>query len=233
MGIKKDLHLTGNDFSNASSFFFVAYLVAEIPNGIVHLYILLQDISNSSGYLLNVLPTGKWLGVNVILWGITTACTASVTNYKELLAVRILLGVFEAAIGPCLMLISSQWYTKSEQAPRFCIWYMGLGFAQILGSVLSYAFQHVESTVLSSWKIMFVVVGCVTILIGLVTLIRLPDSPMSAVFLSESEKVAVLEHIEGNQTGVVDKRVQLGQVWELMLDGHMWLMCILTICVSP
>ena len=33
MGIKKDIRLVGNDFSNAATAFFVAYLIAEIPNG--------------------------------------------------------------------------------------------------------------------------------------------------------------------------------------------------------
>jgi hypothetical protein len=33
MGMKADLKLKGNDFSNAASAFFIAYLVAEVPNG--------------------------------------------------------------------------------------------------------------------------------------------------------------------------------------------------------
>lgn len=33
MGINADLHLAGNDFSNASTAFFIAYLIAEVPNG--------------------------------------------------------------------------------------------------------------------------------------------------------------------------------------------------------
>jgi hypothetical protein len=33
MGINADLKLQGNDFSNASTAFFIAYLFAEIPNG--------------------------------------------------------------------------------------------------------------------------------------------------------------------------------------------------------
>ena len=32
MGLNKDLALTGNDFSNASTAFFIAYLIAEVPN---------------------------------------------------------------------------------------------------------------------------------------------------------------------------------------------------------
>lgn len=33
MGIKKDLGLAGNDFSNVATWFFIAYLIAEVPNG--------------------------------------------------------------------------------------------------------------------------------------------------------------------------------------------------------
>lgn len=33
MGINKDLKLKGNDFTNAATAFFIAYLVAEAPNG--------------------------------------------------------------------------------------------------------------------------------------------------------------------------------------------------------
>lgn len=33
MGMKADLKLKGNNFSNAASVFFIAYLVAEVPNG--------------------------------------------------------------------------------------------------------------------------------------------------------------------------------------------------------
>lgn len=34
MGIKKDLGLVGNDFSNTATWFFIAYLIAEVPNGL-------------------------------------------------------------------------------------------------------------------------------------------------------------------------------------------------------
>lgn len=36
MGIKKDLKLVGNEFSNTATWFFIAYLIAEVPNGTFH-----------------------------------------------------------------------------------------------------------------------------------------------------------------------------------------------------
>ena len=181
--------------------------------------------------MLQKVPVAKWLGGNVILWGIATACTAAAKDYHSLLAARIFLGIFEAAIAPSLMLVSSQWYTKSEAAPRFSIWYGGLGLGQIIGGVLSYAFQHVKHPSFAGWKIMFVVLGLVTVLIGFLTILILPDTPMKARFLSESEKVALLKHVAVNQTGIQNKKVKPKQILEVVMDPQLWLMTLLTISV--
>lgn len=174
----------------------------------------------------------KWLGANVILWGIATACTAAAHNYASLLAARIFLGIFEAAIAPSLILISSQWYTKSEAAPRFSIWYAGLGLGQIIGGIVSYAFQQVKHPAFSGWKIMFIVLGLVTVIIGFVTFFFLPDTPMQARFLSEAEKVMLLKHVAVNQTGIRNKHYKWSQALEVLRDPQLWLMVLLTILVS-
>ena len=188
-----------------------------------------------SGIILQKVPVAKWLGLNVILWGVAAACTAAAHDYATLLTARIFLGIFEAAIAPCLILISSQYYTKSEAAPRFSIWYAGLGLGQIIGGIVSYAFQQVQHLAFSGWKIMFIVLGSVTVVIGLVTLFLLPDTPMAARFLSESEKVTLLRHVAANQTGIQQKQMKLSQALEVLLDVQLWLMVTLTIlvCACP
>ena len=65
-------------------------------------------INTFEAYILQKVPTGKWLGMNVILWGLAVTCTAAVNNYAGLLACRILVGVFEASMPPCLMLITGE-----------------------------------------------------------------------------------------------------------------------------
>ena len=129
------------------------------------------------------------------------------------------------------MLVSSQWYTKSEAAPRFSIWYGGLGLGQIIGGVLSYAFQQVKHPSFSGWRIMFVVLGIVTVLIGFLTLLILPDTPMKARFLSQPEKVALLRHVAVNQTGIHNKKIKPKQIIDVILDAQLWLMTLLTILV--
>ncbi|KAJ5112925.1 hypothetical protein N7456_001459 [Penicillium angulare] len=216
MGLKTDLNLTGNDFSNIASWFFIAYLIAEVPNV----------------YFLNKLPAAKWLGCNVFLWGVAAAASAGAHDYRSLLAARVFLGIFEATIGPSLMLISSQYYTRSEQAPRFTFWYMGLGVAQILGGLISFGFQHVEHAGLDSWRIMFLVLGLITAVVGVLTFFFTPDTPIKASWLSDQEKVALLQHVGQNQTGVWSSKLNFEQIWEGILDPQLWLLTLTTIAIS-
>lgn len=167
-----------------------------------------------------------------MLWGIATACTAAAHDFHSLLAARIFLGIFEAAIAPSLMLISSQWYTKSEQAPRFSIWYCGLGVGQIIGGAVSYGFQHVENASFPGWKVMFIVLGIVTVLIGAATFLIIPDSPMRAKFLNEVEKTALLQHISVNRTGVQNTHFKASHIVEALMDIQVWLLILITMLIS-
>jgi MFS family permease len=185
-------------------------------------------------YLLQKVPAAKWLGLNVTLWGVATACGAATHNYPSILASRIFLGIFESTIGPSLAVISSQWYTKSEQAPRFSFWYLGLGLGQIIGGVVSYAFQHIspETSGLSGWRIMFVVLGCLTVVIGLSVVLFVPDTPMQAKWMSDTEKVALLKHVSVNQTGIRNTRFRGAEIVEAVLDPQIWLMILPVMLIS-
>lgn len=174
----------------------------------------------------------KWLGVNVALWGLATACTAAAHDYHSLLAARIVLGIFEAAATPSMILISSQWYTKSEQAPRFSLWYCGLGFGQILGGIVSYAFQQVHYAPMAGWQIMFIVLGLTTTMVGMGAFYIIPDTPVEATFLSDNEKLALLHHVSVNRTGIQNTNYKPSQLIELLLDPQIYLLTIITVLVS-
>lgn len=169
------------------------------------------------------------------LWGIATACGAAAINYQTLLVSRVFLGIFEATIGPSLMLISSQWYTKSEQAPRFSFWYLGLGLGQIVGAIVSYGFQHVApGSPLAGWRTMFVALGILTVIFGVSAFLLLPDSPMKATWLSDSEKVALLKHVSVNQTGIESRKFRPKEILDALMDPQIYLLvlCVVLLSVS-
>lgn len=130
------------------------------------------------------------------------------------------------------MLLSSQYYTRSEQAPRFTFWYMGLGVAQILGGIISFAFQHVHHAALDGWRIMFLMLGLITSVVGALTFFFIPDTPIKASWLTDDEKTALLQHVSHNQTGLWSSKLNLEQIWEAVMDMQLWLLVITTILVG-
>ena len=151
MGLYKDANITTDQFSHLALVFYVTYLALEFPHG----------------YAMQRLPTAKYLGTMVVLWGIITTLTCVAKNYAALVTLRVLLGCFESAVAPSLILLTSMWYKRAEQPLRTGIWYLGTGCGTIFGSLISFGFQHYKSPAFTSWQIMFLVVGLVTIAVGI------------------------------------------------------------------
>lgn len=211
MGLTK--HLKGNEFSNLGTIFYVAYLAVE----------------PLSAFLIQKLPVSIFLGVNICCWGAIVSLHACTTKYAELMVIRVLLGIFEASVAGCLIIIMGMWWTKVEQTRRTCLWYMQVGTAQIIGSVISYGFQHVKSTAIASWQIMFIFMGILTFLVGVLVIIFLPDNPLKCKYLTEEEKEMVIDHIRENQNGMENRTYKFHQVKELLLEAETWILFFIVV----
>lgn len=212
MGIKKNLK--GNEFSNLATIFYAAYIFFEPLNS----------------YLLQRLPLAKFLSVTIIAWGVIVSCHAACHTYASLMIVRTLLGAFEGPVAVCLIAISGMYWRHDQQLRRMGIWSVQAGTGAIIGGILSFAFQHIENKEFQSWQIFFLVIGLITFVFGIFTWFYLPDNPTSAWFLTEEEKMIVIEHVRSNQTGVENKVFKWDQIKELLFkDKHTWPMFFLTI----
>jgi MFS family permease len=74
----------------------------------------------------------------------------SVSHVGLLATVRFFLGIFEAAVLPCMMLLNPMWYRKEEQPLRTAFWYNT--FAGVFGGILSYAIGGIDGS-LATWKV--------------------------------------------------------------------------------
>lgn len=151
MGLYEDANITVSQFSTLALIFFVAFLVMEFPHA----------------YCLQRFPAGKYLGCVVVAWGISVAATAACSDFVGLVVTRVLLGMFEAAVAPALMLVTTMWYRRVEQPSRTGIWYLGVGCGIIFGSLVSFGFQHYHGDDFTSWQIMFLLIGFLTIALGI------------------------------------------------------------------
>lgn len=85
---------------------------------------------------------------------------------------------------------------------------------------------------ISSWRLMFITLGCVTIGVGILVLWLLPDTPMNARFLTTEEKVAVLRHVSINMTGVANRTPRPRELLEALRDLQILLLIFPGVFVS-
>lgn len=148
-------------------------------------------------------------------------------NFASLVALRVLLGCFESAVAPSLILVTGMWYKKSEQPFRIGIWYLGTGCGTIVGALFSYGFQHYNGKAFRSWQIMFLVCGIVTIAAGICVVLFLPDNPMTSR-LSHDEKIFAIERLRENKTGVENKTFKVKQAIECIMSPNTWIISLFT-----
>ncbi|KAJ5710012.1 Major facilitator superfamily domain general substrate transporter [Penicillium malachiteum] len=213
-GLETDTHLVGQQYSWLGSIFYFGYLAMEFPNL----------------WLITRFPIGNYMGGCLVAWGACLCCLAACKNFAGLATIRLLLGIFEAALLPCLLLVNARWYRRDEQPLRTAFWYNT--FAGVFGGILSYAIGHINGS-LATWKYIFLIYGSFTIAIGLVVFFTLPNSPATAWFLSEKEKRVALIRVSENQTGLGShKDIKLNQIFDALSDPKYYILVVFVIAQS-
>ncbi|WWC91150.1 uncharacterized protein L201_006091 [Kwoniella dendrophila CBS 6074] len=147
--------------------------------------------------------TGKVMGIICIIWGIICACTAACRSFASVLICRLLLGCLESAVTPGLGLMTPLCFN---------------GWAGIVGGLSSYGIGHSTSAAIPTWALIFVVFGCFTAVWGIVILLFLPDTPASAKFLTQDQKIVAIKRVAENRTGTKNTEFKWNQVREAFLD---------------
>ncbi|KAL5352336.1 hypothetical protein ACLOAV_002283 [Pseudogymnoascus australis] len=208
--LRKDTHLHGSQYSWVASVFYFGYLVAEYP----------------LASLLHKFTAAQFLGVTVFVWGIVVLCMNFATNFSGLIALRFFLGALESAVAPAFVVLTAQWYTRSEQPLRQNIWFAATPTFGIIGGLVGYAVGHIKDSVVTPWRLLFIIFGCITILWGIVLLLWFPDSPGKAQFFTEDEKLHAANDIARQGTGV-ERSWKWSQVKEAFCDIKTWIFFIL------
>ncbi|RMD41179.1 hypothetical protein DV735_g3944, partial [Chaetothyriales sp. CBS 134920] len=216
MGIIEDTASTPRSllsvYSWVSSFFYVGFLVA----------------SPVAATAIVKFPVGKVVIVSVVLWAAILMCMAVGKDFAGLSVLRTLLGVFEAAINPGFTIITSMFYKPDEHALRHGIWYGGASIAYIFGGILSYGISFIHGS-LSTWKILFLLFGGITLAWGVAMYWLLPDNPQTAGFLTPEERKQAFARVQGLRHSADSRKWNMAQFKEAMIDPRSWLLFLLAI----
>ncbi|SCU97774.1 LANO_0E16930g1_1 [Lachancea nothofagi CBS 11611] len=217
MGLRQDLNMHGTQYSWVGSAFYFGYLFFNMGPG--------QFIFQKSKWL------AKTLGVFVIIWGMILALHAAPSvKYPSFIVLRVLLGCAESMVTPTFTVITAQYWKKEEQFMRVCLWFGFNGLGGIWANALSYGlYIRKDSYSIEAWRVLFIVTGLITIVIGIAVYFHRPDDPSKAWFLSEREKLMVVERIRSNQQGFGNHNIKWYQVKEAFTDVRTWLYFLFSI----
>ncbi|KAL2847951.1 major facilitator superfamily domain-containing protein [Aspergillus pseudodeflectus] len=209
-----DLGLEGQRYSWVAAIFNFGYLAFAIP----------------SNLLIQRLPLAKYMGAVLLLWAGLVVAHVGAKNYAGMLVLRFILGMAEACVSPCMMNFTSMFYKRSEQPLRMAVWLSANGTATMVGALLGFGLGHVHNTSLKSWQLIFLVIGLLNFITGVLFLWVMPDSPSSAKFLTHRQRIIAVQRVSENMIGVKTKQFKFRQALELTYDIKVH--CILFIGVA-
>lgn len=149
--------------------------------------------------------------------------SAVARDYAGFMVTRVILGCLESAVTPCFLLMTSQWYKVEEQLFRTSLWSASAGLGAIVGSLVAYGLAKHEPGSLASWRLLYIILGVITIALGFLFALHIPDTPAKAWFLTEEERLLTIERIRSNKQGFGNKKFKMYQLVEVFKDIRTYL----------
>lgn len=166
-GMAADLHISSNMSSLLGSLFFLGYFFFQIPGTIY--------ASNKSAK--------KLIFWSLIFWGLAAMATGLIRNVKILLGIRFMLGVFESAVFPSMLVLISRWFTRAERSRANTLLMFGNPVTILWMSIISGYLIHSLG-----WRWMFIWEGVPAIIWAVFWWRLVDDKPKDASWLTENEK---------------------------------------------
>ena len=177
-------------------------------------------------FTLQRFQLGRILGAIVVVWGAIAMLTATVKSWQGLFVQRFFLGFVESIIPTAYMCIVSSYYTQQEQALRQSWWFSSTGGWTIIGGAINYGFAQITGGSLTQWQYIYLLAGAITILFAFACF-AVPNSAVTAWFLTPEERVVAVERLRKGQTGVRCQKLKASQLRESVLDIKIWLIAFM------
>jgi predicted MFS family arabinose efflux permease len=193
-----------------------------------------------SNMILYRVGPGKWLTLQLFLFGLVSTFQSFQRGYGPFIATRFLLGVTESGFIPGGLWTLSTWYTRKETAKRVMFFYFGNQFGQASSKLLAYGILHMRGVSdQPGWFWLFTLMGLFTIASGFVLGFCLPDSfrnPHSTFLPKVSwftdREIHILQSrvlLDDPMKGKKKKKIGLGAFRKAFGNWRLWIHFLITL----
>lgn len=209
-GMTQDLGLTALQFGLASGIFFIGYILLEVPSNLA----------------LHKFGARRWLARIMISWGIVSLLFTWVSSVEGLYTLRLLLGIAEAGFFPGAILYLSMWVPARHRSKILSLFYLAQPLTVVFGAPLAASLIQQHGLFgMEGWRVMFMGVSIPAIIIGVLALFWLVDSPRQAKWLTNEEKNWLTKELEAEHQQ--KQGHQKHSLRSVMGNGRVWMLCLI------
>ncbi|KAI1394297.1 MFS general substrate transporter [Hypoxylon trugodes] len=180
-GMTTDLNLVGTQLNTAISLFYPLYILSEFPAALIV----------------------KRVGFNRIIpaaatcWGLACLGNGFAKNFGDLVACRMLMGMFEGFLMPGLTLMLANWYKREEIGLRISYLFGASSISSAFGGLIAFAILFMDGKAgYAGWRWLYIIEGSVTVVLALLFFYLIPSSYTTAYFLNEDDRAIMRKRAE-------------------------------------
>ncbi|WVQ75736.1 hypothetical protein IAR50_005367 [Cryptococcus sp. DSM 104548] len=204
-GMTTDLNFPAEGYSLMLTIFLVPFCTLVIPS--VMLTRKVGPRWTVPGYMIG--------------WGSMAMINAGCKDFGSVLAVRLLLGAFEAGFAASLIYYLTTFYTRGELGKRIAVFYSCNALSGAFSGLIAYGVFQMNSS-LHGWQILFLIEGAFTVGFAILTAVMLPWSIDSARFLSAREREVGRLRILRDGSSETGTRFDAERFFEPLKDKRFW-----------
>jgi MFS transporter, ACS family, tartrate transporter len=205
------LSLSPAVYGLGAGLFFIGYALFEVPSNLI----------------LARVGARRWIGRIMVTWGLLSIAMMFVEGKWSFYTLRFLLGVAEAGFLPGILYYLSQWFPKAERA-RAISWFMlGIPLSTVFGGPIAGLILGLDGwRGLAGWQWLFVLEGVPAVILGVVTWMRLPDTPRDVRWLAPAEQQHVMQRVAAEDAATRARHAGSGSLRTALLHPTVWMLSL-------
>jgi len=177
-GLATTLHISKSRSALLGALFFLGYFLFQIPGASF-------ARRRSARHLVFFA---------LVAWGVLAALTGVIWNFWLLAIDRLLLGVAESFILPAMLILLTNWFTRTERSRTNTLLLLGNPVTVLwMSAVTGYLIHAV------GWQMAFVLEGVPSILWGFIWLVVIRDKPQDAPWMDDESRTHLSDQLEREQ----------------------------------